>query len=241
MPDSHAARTFTQLALQSSHAFARITLQTDYGLIASVSQDGSVEAELADAPPPAHEGTPKTATLTSENANLVRPDDSKASSLEVTAPQDPKIAQLPSATDPSQESTGKPGYEYYIWPDYCTSFVWYEPEWPGNPEGDDNVEESELEERYSASWCRALEAWVEKYSAAFKAQECDLGSKKPPLPDLEERKAWVLEGMLLACWLALQPDVDGVEYQTEFGNYVLEGGKADALGRLLKDMEIRSE
>lgn len=31
-------------------------------------------------------------------------------------------------------------------------------------------------------------------------------------PEIEARRVWTLEGMMLAVWLALLPGVDGVEY-----------------------------
>ncbi|KAI9723996.1 MAG: hypothetical protein M1812_000714 [Candelaria pacifica] len=119
-----------------------------------------------------------------------------------------------TSSEPNSSSNAtKPSYRYYIWPDYQTSFVWYVPDWAGNPEGTDNVEEDELERRYSEQWCAARQTWVDKYKRSFEVQECQLGSGKSPIPDLKERAAWLLEGMLLASWLTLQPDVDAVSYE----------------------------
>lgn len=53
---------------------------------------------------------------------------------------------------------------------------------------------------------------MDRYTAAFEKQECQLGSDNDTFPDMEERKAWVVEGLLLACWLSLQSDVEDVEY-----------------------------
>ncbi|KAI1857381.1 uncharacterized protein JN550_013261 [Neoarthrinium moseri] len=94
-------------------------------------------------------------------------------------------------------------YHYYIWPDYQTSFVWYDAGWSGNPEGEDDVEENKLKSQYSATWCDARQAWVYRYTAAFEAQECDLGSGKEPFTDAGQGRSRLVEGMLLACWLAL--------------------------------------
>lgn len=120
----------------------------------------------------------------------------------------------------------KKGYDYYIWPDYKTSFVWYTPGWVGNPVDESNVEEFELQGRYSAAWCSALDAWVERYTAAFEAQECQLGSGEEPFADVAQRNAWLVEGMLLSCWLALQPGVESVSYDAvPDTNYPLSNGQ----------------
>ncbi|KAI9697370.1 MAG: hypothetical protein M1836_004648 [Candelina mexicana] len=127
------------------------------------------------------------------------------------AEDDSKTTAASSPTSSSHVT--KPGYKYYIWPDYQTSFVWYVRDWAGNPEGTNNVEEDELEGRYSERWCAARRDWVDKYTQSFEEHGCQLGSGKSPLPDPEERVAWLLEGMLLASWLTLQPDVGAVSYE----------------------------
>lgn len=160
---------------------------------------------------------------------------------------DIRLSDEASTLGPDSDSkTGKPGYRYYIWPDYQTTFMWYDSDWAGNPqEGQDAVEEDELRERYPEPWFKAYDAWVTKYMRAFEAQECQLGSGKEPFPDLKERVAWELEGMLLASWLSLQPGVDAVEFQDDSGDkrkYWLEGkGAAETLGKFFKDLEEREQ
>lgn len=153
---------------------------------------------------------------------------------------------LPSSNSDISDAVSNPtkgaGYRYYIWPDYNTSFVWYEQGWWRNPEGRDNVQRNELLERYSEQWCTALEGWVDRYTQAFELHECYLGGGGEPFPDPEERAEWALEGMLLACWLVLQPDVDAVDFEVEStpGQYpdVLEkGGLGLTLARLLRDLQ----
>jgi hypothetical protein len=111
---------------------------------------------------------------------------------------------------------GQPGYRYDMWPNYHNeSFVSYKSDWPGNPAGETDVDEHVLKERYGKPWAKSFESWVGKYMRAFEAQECHLGSQKDPFPDRKEEAAWILEGLLLAAWLALQPGVDAVEYDDD--------------------------
>jgi len=58
-------------------------------------------------------------------------------------------------------------------------------------------------------------------------------NKEVPFEDEGERTLWMVEGLLLACWLCLQPDVDSVEYQPVDGEevYLLEG---ESVGRVVK-------
>jgi hypothetical protein len=145
-----------------------------------------------------------------------------------------------SASD-SDSKQAKPGYRYYIWPDYQTTFLWYDSDWAGNPqEGHVAVEEDEMRERYSGPWFTAYDTWVTKYTRAFEAQECQLGNGREPFVDHKEKVAWEMEGMLLATWLSLQPGVDAVEFQDDSDSqrkYWLEGkGAAETLGKFLKDL-----
>jgi len=57
--------------------------------------------------------------------------------------------------------------------------------------------------------------------------------------DEGQRLLWLVEGLLLACWLSLQEDVKAVEYQPTGGEvFVLEGGRGgdgnDDLGKVLR-------
>ncbi|KAH6649084.1 hypothetical protein BKA67DRAFT_539080 [Truncatella angustata] len=118
-----------------------------------------------------------------------------------------------------------PAYHYCLWPDYQTSFVWHESDWPGNPEGEYDAEEDQLESRYSAAWCNARQAWIDHYIVAFESQECNLGSNKEPFPDPEPRRAWFFEGILLSCWLMLRRYVARVSYDAASRRYLLIKGE----------------
>lgn len=117
----------------------------------------------------------------------------------------------------SRLETAQPGYRYYIWPDYKTSFFWYKMDWIGNPGDETHVSQDDLRERYGEAWEKVWCAWVDKYTRAFEAHECHLRSHEEPIFTSEEEAAWRIEGVLLAAWLALQPGVDGFEVQDDRG------------------------
>ena len=114
-----------------------------------------------------------------------------------------------SAPNPTDQSSKN--YRYHISLDWHTTFLWYDVDWPGNPEGKNHVDPEVIEERYSKDWCDAYLKWVEKYDKSFERGECHLGSGGKLFTDPVERAAWALEGLLLGCWLALQPGVSEVE------------------------------
>lgn len=63
--------------------------------------------------------------------------------------------------------------------------------------------------------------WREIYKSAFKRQECYLGSGKDVFPEIHKRIAWEMEGFLIKYWIALQDNIDKMEYKP-FGTYRLE-------------------
>lgn len=129
------------------------------------------------------------------------------------------------------------GYRYVIDPDYGTSALWYRPKWLGNPAGEFHIDLRNLKYRYSSAWIEAFEKWERRWTGAFKAQECHLGSYKEPFPDLEERKTWFVEGALLAAWLVLQDDVDQVAYDPDDGIFELRrDGLEETLAGMLYDL-----
>lgn len=229
MADFNPFQAFQPLR-KAKNIVTRFSFQTTYGLIVTASECGLIDVQLA-----------ACLLETAGTQPLARECDKMESK---SIPIDSKC-DLQSPTSDSlipDRTSGKLGYRYYIWPDYQTSFVWYEPNWAGNPPGEDNVEQGLLEERYSPTWCSALEQWVKRYTIAFESQNCHIGSGEDPFPNLEDRNAWVLEGILLACWLALQEGVTAVEFEAESEKYLLEkggAGVAEALGKLLQD--IKSE
>ncbi|KAI1425002.1 hypothetical protein F5Y12DRAFT_397992 [Xylaria sp. FL1777] len=115
-----------------------------------------------------------------------------------------------------------PGYKYRLFPDWGTGFLWYDTAWQGTPQGEYPVDDDDILERYGDEWRSAYDKWVSQYTNAFTQQKCDLGSGEHPFPDMRERKTWVLDGMMLAVWLCLQPDVEGVEYSPDAEKVVFQ-------------------
>jgi hypothetical protein len=82
------------------------------------------------------------------------------------------------------------------------------------------VEDENIESRYPKFY-PSFDAWREVYFKSFEAQQCHLGSGLPIFPDIRVRVGWVVEGLLLGCWLALQEDVKSVSYRPERIEYLL--------------------
>lgn len=162
---------------------------------------------------------------------------------------------MPTPHPPKKsEPTGPcPGYKYRIRPDGHSTYVWYAPGWPGNPHphsgtgSDKRVREEDLEARYRGEWFDAYLDWTARFEEALlKAghrhhhhhhQQQQAGSSKRPSPfaDEGERTLWMVEGLLLACWLSLQGDVGAVEYQPAEEVYVLEKGDVGVAVRRFLD------
>ncbi|KAK8074557.1 hypothetical protein PG997_009220 [Apiospora hydei] len=167
-------------------------------------------------------------SITVHHNTVTNPGPDGASSHSAAAGPDP---------EPDAQSE-QPGYKYRMFPEYIAGFVWYDSTWPGNPEGEFQVDEDELVERYGDAWNKAYDSWVDRYIAAFEKQEVHLGSHNHPFPDREERKAWVVEGLLLACWLSLQPDVENVEYSPDAEKIDLNKGSVNTvLQSFLEELE----
>ncbi|KAI1268580.1 hypothetical protein F5Y18DRAFT_235342 [Xylariaceae sp. FL1019] len=112
------------------------------------------------------------------------------------------------------QNTKESGFNYRLFPEYGAGFLWYESNWPGNPEKETMVDEHDLETRYGKSWyADAYQPWVDRWQESFKKNCNDTGDfHAHTFSTVDEEKAWVLEGMLLAAWLSLQPYVASVEY-----------------------------
>ena len=161
------------------------------------------------------------------------PDNTLTAKLNNDTDQEPPRADAndTSPVSTSDQDTSKPRLKYRIFPDFGTGFLWYDIKWSGNPVDVYQVDHDELPERYGNSWYTTYELWVEKYTRAFEEQEVHLGSDKHPFPDMEERKAWVLEGLLLATWLCLQSDTESVAYSPDDKKVILQ---RDSIGTTLR-------
>lgn len=91
-----------------------------------------------------------------------------------------------------------------------------------------HVDEDVIESRYPTIGDFYF-SWRGAYETAFEEQECHLGSTAEVFPDPRVRVAWEVEGLLLACWLAFQDDVEGVEYMPGKTAYQVEKGETVAV------------
>ncbi|KAK3689240.1 hypothetical protein B0T22DRAFT_513434 [Podospora appendiculata] len=147
-----------------------------------------------------------------------------------------------------------PGYKYRIVPDLsAASYMSYVPGWAGNPPPPPTrhdrhglaavmvVSEDDLERRYSLDWFDAYLDWIERLERAAavggnrRMQDHIVGDGEGegcwPFADEGERVLWMVEGLLLACWLGLQPGVAGVEYQPGEEVYMLD---KESVGEVLQ-------
>ncbi|KAI0148721.1 hypothetical protein GGR57DRAFT_227919 [Xylariaceae sp. FL1272] len=124
------------------------------------------------------------------------------------------------------QKTKESGFKYRLFPEYGAGFLWYESSWPGNPEKETMVDDDDLEARYGKPWYGdAYQPWVDRWQDSFKTNCNDKGDfQAHPFSNAEEEKAWVLEGMLLAVWLSLQPYVASVEYTPHATTNVFRSG-----------------
>ena len=68
------------------------------------------------------------------------------------------------------------------------------------------------------------QAWRQRYETEFERQELHLGSDAEVFPDVADRISWDVEGLMIACSLALQNDVLSVEYIPRSTRYQVEKG-----------------
>ncbi|KAL0934761.1 uncharacterized protein CTRU02_209352 [Colletotrichum truncatum] len=224
--------TIKVLLLHAKHSssYLHFSVTTTYGLVVDLSSDEPLRIRLAKD----KQQLPAVQTVLQVPASsTTKP------SPDITPEQQPKMREVATTQGPQSEPASLPihqeilsetecpppcqpqygphlpGFKYYISPDFGTNFMWYDWGWPGNPEGGVDVADDELEERYSKNWCNAYVRWVDQYSEAFETRECHLGADNDVFPDVEERYVWLIEGALLAAWLALQDGVHEVLYGPE--------------------------
>jgi len=210
MLDLSASRIISDLSLTQKTNY-QFTLETSYGLSVQINRDA----------------IQRTTVITSFKQSTTLNSDIK--------PQTSDASRENRSTTDSQPSS----YKYRLFPDWGTGFLWYDTEWPGTPEGENLVMEDEILARYGSAFSEAYEEWVARYTKAFREQRCDCGSGEHPFPDVAERKAWVLDGMMLAAWLCHQSDVESVEYSPDDATVLFEEkkGLGATLGRFLKEID----
>jgi hypothetical protein len=154
------------------------------------------------------------------------------------SPKLPLLNALPSAKMDADDGSDdgslmlEAAHRYRIWPDFGTSYFWSR-----TRRHDPHISWEEI-----ASLYPFLEPfyfdWNYIYESSFKQRGCHLGGDEEVFEDVHEEIAWETEGILFACWIALQDDVEDVEYKPS-GEYLIErGNMGEQLGRFLGDMEV---
>ncbi|KAF5497992.1 hypothetical protein CGCS363_v008429 [Colletotrichum siamense] len=211
---------------QSSNITTHFTLETPYGLIVELKTGEKLSVRLKENP------TATNSQDTPDCALKIQP------GTHLTGSPESHREPTPTVDTASDRQSSNMGYGYAIFTDWGTSGLWYDSNWPGNdPEIDFHIDLEDLEDRYPAAWLQAFARWIEQYDDSFVAGECHLSSFGVLFPDLEERQAWLVEGALLAAWLALQSDVGHVSYHPIGRNWELErGGVAASLAEIVRNV-----
>ncbi|OAX85507.1 hypothetical protein ACJ72_00095 [Emergomyces africanus] len=128
-------------------------------------------------------------------------------------------------------------YHYRLFPDWQTSYLWHDTRSPHNPPDEIHVDEDIIKARYP-TLAPFYFAWQDIYENSFTAQGCDRGSGLDVFPDIAVRIGWEVEGLLIACWLVLQDDVEQVKYEPATGTYsIRKDNLGDILRQFLTDMD----
>ncbi|KAK3943376.1 hypothetical protein QBC46DRAFT_338627 [Diplogelasinospora grovesii] len=184
------------LSIKFKDIVACLSLETPYGLVVDFggANGGLVNVRLAASDP-------------------------NSSSLETAASQIAPLHSDRSDVSVKKDSSRPTTYYYTISSSFRTPPLWYD-YWPGRPQVC-YVDLEDVEERYkSASWVDTFDRWNYKWQDAFDRVPYIWETGEEVFPDLNESRSFRLEGMLLGCWLALQPGVDGVKYyETEEGRH----------------------
>lgn len=128
----------------------------------------------------------------------------------------------PPKTKPSEEK-----HRYRLFPDWQTTYLWYETSRAGNPKDNPAVGLDEIESKYPAlfpfylSWLQSHESKLDK---AFSENDDD----KHLQPDLSHPVAWEINGFLISCWFAFQTDVHSVEYKPSDTSYEIKRGTMES-------------
>ena len=144
-----------------------------------------------------------------------------------------------SEETPTGSDKAKPtGYRYRLFPDWQTSYLWYDLSQDTEPDNADDpyVDLDVIEERYP-TLSPYYQAWRQVYETEFEKQECHLGSGAEVFPDVNDRISWEVEGYFIACWLALRSNVHSVEYIPRSTQYIIDKGRIEkVLSEFLRDL-----
>lgn len=125
-------------------------------------------------------------------------------------------------------------------PNWQTSYLWYDDHEPLPSSGQTHVDMNVIEDRYPSLAPYYFE-WQTIYESAFEWQECHPGNGKEVFPEVHKRVTWEIEGLLFACWLALQNNVEEIEYEPSEIYRLKRGRMEEELRRFLADMEALLE
>ena len=156
--------------------------------------------------------------------------------IDIRDAESPKF-KVSNTSPQSPRTQSSPRHHYRLFPDWQTSFFWRDTSkkevnnaaaTADDEDEDDEFESPEIDDqvieaRYPTLW-PYYETWRQTYETAFEKQGCHLGSGAEVFPDVVERIAWDVEGLLMASWLALREDVAGVEYFPREKKFHLEKG-----------------
>jgi hypothetical protein len=180
-------------------------LVTKYGLRLHVSHDATVEISYIHEHPPLLE---KSVHDDVDGSNLP--------TLNAVAPlSNPPIPFTPIS--------------YYFVPSWGSSHLFMD--------GGFDVLKEEFEARYPRLVNIYFE-WAKFYNDAFgRLWKLDQGSnpRSRVFPKVEDSLAWDTEGLLMACWLALQDNVQGVQYSSN--SFFRKGHLEEEILRFLMDTE----
>jgi hypothetical protein len=176
----------------------------------------------------------------SERLSISYADPSPPPSSSCTSKSRNRTSSAPTQnTNDPTTSSFLPGFRYKILPDWQTSFLWYDKTWPHNPKDSFQVDFDAIEARYPGIYHFYAE-WQETYETEFERSGCHLGGKGPIFEEKQKGDAWLVEGFLMACWLAFQKDVDRVRYEPQSVGYDINvENMEEVLGTFLSRMPER--
>jgi hypothetical protein len=133
-------------------------------------------------------------------------EDGRNSSSAIQEPQ----PNEPDANPPKIKSSEEK-HRYRLFPDWQTTYLWYDPSWPGNPD-DPVVELDEIEKKYSTLFPFYL-SWLKSHDSELDKLFSGSDGDEDPQSDLSHLLAWEINGFLMSCWFAFQTDVHSVEFK----------------------------
>jgi hypothetical protein len=167
--------------------------------------------------------------------------DRSAPSSQLNGIHPPSITQNETTNTTPPPSSNLPEPErrlrYRILPDWQTSYLWYDPLWPGNPMDTSVIEEEEIEERYPVLY-PFFSHWVNSREIGFDQEFGQVNNDAEAITGRSEIVAWEINGFLMGCWMALQDDVDSVVFEPSEKYEIRRDTMESELERFLRDKEI---